>query len=341
MRLCSLVAMCAPALLLAAPARARGPSSGPIFRVEHDTPPPGAPVPPHPVRLDYSLGSGTAACPSVETFRDAVSALTRFEPFEPSAAERLAVTVVRQGRLYQASAALWGAATAPIWAFTLGPVDDCRILVDSLAGTVANKIDPVSSPAPPPRATSAPLPPPHPPRDETPPPMSPPRAFRVRLGLGAAVELATVPSVAFGLTLDVGLRWDAFSIALEGRGDFPASGALSSAGRLRVYRFMSALVPCGHWLKGGWLFACGLVEFGLLRASSLGVDHPDASSFFGAAVGARLGTEIPLVQRRLVAYVAGDLLGTLVRAAVTFEDRPIWTAAPVSGAVGVGLRAAF
>jgi hypothetical protein len=164
-----------------------------------------------------------------------------------------------------------------------------------------------------------------------------PSALSWRLGLGGLLAAGAAPALSVGGALEVGVRWRALSIAVEGRADAPAGSSAEGGGAVRASLLEVSLVPCFH---AGLVVACGLGSLGSLRGVGSGVPLPrDAATLFGAA-GLRLGVELP-ISRALSLAFHGDLAATLTRTTLMLADRPVWTTPLVSGVVGAGVLAHF
>ncbi len=157
------------------------------------------------------------------------------------------------------------------------------------------------------------------------------------VGLGALGTLGTAPRAAFGVTLHGGVRRGALSIALEGRADLPAAKRTASGGTVSSALLLGTLAPCFH---RSMIVGCALVSAGALAGSSEGVTRPAQVTTPFAALGARIGVEVPLVSE-LSARIHADLLGGLTRTTLELDGLPVWTTPPISGALGAGLAWSF
>ncbi len=99
------------------------------------------------MRLDYRREAGAEpACPDEQEFRDAMTAHVHRPLFDPAATSVLVVRLQGRNAWYRGVAELRDAAGAPVWTIPLGPVPrDCSAVVDSLALSVAIKVDPRGS----------------------------------------------------------------------------------------------------------------------------------------------------------------------------------------------------
>jgi hypothetical protein len=296
------------------------------------------------MRLEYTPAEG---CPDDQVVRASISAqVRRWDPFASNAPWRLVVVVSRSGTGFAGTAELRDVTGAVEWSRLLAPRARCFDLVEDLAVTLALRINP---PAPPPPSPSAPtlpspgLPPPSTPSPD--PSLHPPPARRAtfRAGLGTWLDLATAPRPAFGLTVDLGVRYAWFSVAGELRWDPPA-GAATNGADASTALVTGALVPCGHV---SWFVGCLVAELGQLRGTVVATSAtPDHQATLYGRAGARLGVEIPIVRDRLFVRLAANLLGAPVapRLRLLESGRPpqvVWESSAFTGGFGAGLGASF
>jgi hypothetical protein len=286
------------------------------------------------VHLDYTTRD--PACPDSQFLQDVIAARTSYAPFAPAAVTRLVVTVGREGQGYTARAVLRDKSGAVLYTRERGPLSDCQQVVEGLGFAVSVKLDPggrPSAPSPQPASPSAPLP-----VKEEPAPSPPPEPrARRRVGAALAFGLGVAPRPVVGFALDVGLRWPAFSIALEGRVFPSAEGpADTSLVQLRTWQITGAVVPCGHWR---WIFGCGLVEMGALSATS-DARSPRTGTAFHFATGLRGGVEWQGWEH-LALRASGDLLVAPWRTALRVEGGAQFTTPIFSGVFGAGVVASF
>src|SRR5262249_28006684 len=158
----------------------------------------------------------------------AIAARITGVPFDPNAAESLVVVIRGRNGVYDGIAELRDAAGATEWSLAIGPIPrDCAVVVDSLALSVAIKLRPRKARPSAEGSASTRLfgvdgeVVPVPQMAPTAPPVSDPRpqpapagsVRRVLLGAGASVDVGSAPGIAFGLSLDMGLRWPSFSLS--------------------------------------------------------------------------------------------------------------------------------
>jgi hypothetical protein len=160
---------------------------------------------------------------------------------------------------------------------------------------------------------------------------------RPRVSAGSLIEAGAAPGISVGFAAQLGFRWKAFSVGLEGRANLPVSMRAQPVGVVRASRMMATLAPCLH---RGLLLVCGLGSIGALSGSGADVAHPkdDVTPF--AAAGLRGGVEIPITTF-LSATIYGDFTATLLRTTLRLGDRDVWTTPPVATALGAGLVGSF
>jgi hypothetical protein len=128
----------------------------------------------------------------------------------------------------------------------------------------------------------------------------------------------------------VGVRRGVWSLALEGRADYPREAAVGG-GAVSAHVAAGALVPCRHF---GPVAVCGLVLVGGLRGSSRDLVDARGDVTPYAAAGARLAVELAL-GRSWAVRLQGDLLGTITPTTLTVGSEDVWKTPPVSGVFGL------
>jgi hypothetical protein len=343
-------------LLTAAVAVAPGPARA------QPSPPQTSPIS---LRLEYS--APPSGCPTEKTFRNILYGLIRYDPFGPTATERLVVGLTSNGPDFEGTMTQYDATGAVVLQRDLHQ-SNCEVLVRALGSVLTVWLPALPPPPPkvvvtqPPSKVMVVVMPPQPvvtpPQPSPPPPpevavVTPPppakRAWLFRLGADAGLRLGTAPRPTLGLSLDAGLRWESFSMALEGHAtlsspiDIPDPTAPTGIADPSISLLSGALVPCGHWRE---LFGCAVVEAGALRLSpSNGVTLQSPSSGAGpyVAVGGRAGVEIKLRTEHLRFRLATDLLGVPKSGRIFFGTNscPAWTMPRVNGALSGGVVAVF
>ncbi len=316
------------------------------------------------VRLDYRREPGAEACPDEQEFRDAITAHVHRPLFDPAAVDRLVVRLQARSGWYRGAAELRDASGNPAWTIPIGPVPrDCSSIVDSLALSIAIKVDPrgpkpAAQPGAPAIAPAAhrwfgldgevlpmPQPPAAPSADAAAPaPTSAEPEIRARLGASAGVALASVPGWAPSVAIDAGLRWRdlPLSVAVEASFVPPASADVMSgshAVHVTAYRITGAGVACGHFLR--YLFACGVAAAGALHGTGTAMSlaaQPATAFYFGA--GGRGGVEIPL-QAHVAVRISADALVSIARPVIQAGGETVYEASIVSGTATGGVVFTF
>jgi hypothetical protein len=314
-------------------------------------------APPFEQRLHLDLDyAGAPGCAEAGLFEDAVRFhFYTWEPFVPIAPLRLTVRVTRHGPGYDAWGELRTAAGELRWARKLVGPYRCYDAVKTLALVLRIEVGPPATrpkPAAPvcpeqpavvcPEQPAAvwpsepalePLPPPlQPPALTTPPPERPRLAFRA----GAALwpEIFATDGGAFGISIDLGVRYRAFSASIEAHGDPPLGSHLVAGldGTVSEARAMGALLLCGHY---GVFTGCGLGAGGAILFPSHVSDLP-ASTRYGA-VGIRLGLEFPVAPPFLL-RVGADLLLPFWRTAFVRRETGtnVFEIASLNAGLGLG-----
>lgn len=296
------------------------------------------------MHLDYDRGTVARQCPEAKTLRGEVAAEIGHDPFTEAGPWQMRVAITRRKNgAFVATADLLDSdgATASSMGEMVSP--DCRSLVlKALAVWISWEL--TDPPLPPPSLPAAPPPPPPPP----PPPKRPTTdPFLVMIGLGSTVGFGAAPRPAAGVTADVGFRWKVDAAPLEGvwltlgvRWDPPASGPLLqefNGARIVSSRFVGTVAPCGSWWK---IYGCALGELGRFNLDAEGLPPGGGGSHFYAAIGGRIGIEVPFAAH-LGFRVSGEVLGTLTRVQLPINKRPAWTAPLASASVGAGLYVFF
>jgi hypothetical protein len=322
-------------------------------------------------RLVYVRDAPAAAtCPDETALRRAVEARLGYDPFLPWGSTAVVVRFAREGQGFVANVEMvTGGASRGVR--TLRSDDpNCGGLVDAAALAVSIALDAQRAPAPPappasvpPDGTSpawqgrgqdqteggSPLPPsnpvdasPSPSSDIEPSPLPPPAAARMRfrpvVGLDALVSVGSAPAVSPGLSVWGRLQADRWSLGLEARADAPSSGQ-ELKGTVSTWLVVGGVAPCFHL---GPAFGCVVGELGLLEGRGENVQSPGSGSRLFAAVGPRVGVEIPVTTWGAIRLRA-DFLANLAPVSVTFDGSPTagWQPPPVTGTVGGGIAIRF
>jgi hypothetical protein len=289
-------------------------------------------------RLTYSRGPGAGTCPDESELLAAVAGRLGYDPFRADARVGLTATISRQGRGLRAEIEMQDENGRATGARSLtSQQHDCGELATAMALAISIAIDPLSIARTPSPQTPAPAicpacPPP-------PPPPPPPARERIhpRLSVGVLGAAGSAPNLALGFTLGVGLRYRAFSLALEGRFDAPFSINVNTGGAMRSSLLVAVLVPCAHWR---WFAGCALVAAGAMVGEGIDVTAPNRAVTPYAAAGWRVAAELQL-QRLLWVRIHLDLYATLTRTTLQLNGVEAWTTPPLHGALGVAFFANF
>jgi hypothetical protein len=296
------------------------------------------------LRLRFQRGVGAERCPDEAALVAAVRERLGYDPFDAGSATELSATLVAVGRDLRADIALTESSGEVSGSHRLTSRHlDCVELAAAMDLAIALAIDPIAatreaSTAPPreqtpepPGLVSPPLSPPLPVEREVAPPPRYGAVERRRWegALGVMAVVAAAPNATLGFTLSGGLRFPWWSMAVEARGDIPASQP-ALGGHVSTALLLFGLVPCVH----ASLFRfCALADVGAQFAS--GSDYPISRSVTAPyfAAGGRIGVDFPLGRRVLLGLHA-DVLGTVTRLVLRVEDQVVFRSLPVSGLVG-------
>ncbi len=299
-------------------------------------------------RLAFTREPGAAMCPDASGVRAAVTAKLGYDPFRDDAPRTLAVVFGKSGAELRAQVELRDEAGVVTGARKLkSSAAGCGPLADDVAQAIAIAIDPLYLTPPPPASASVapsssasaaptvvePDGPPLPPI-ESPPPV------HLDLFAGGVVAAGASPSgLGVGLVFGFGARRGPFSLALEGRVDRDSSRASDLGGEVRGALLAAMLVPCLHAEP---FRACALAQGGAFLGSSADIDQPRRVSTPWAAVGGRVGIEVPILPGgALLVRLGFDILATLTRTRLSLHGQEVWVSPPVSGALSGGLVGRF
>ncbi|UJR82766.1 hypothetical protein [Sandaracinus amylolyticus] len=301
--------------------------------------------------LRVERSDDASACLDEESLRELVAARLGRDPFVDEAQLSITVRIERARRGYVARVDTASEGGEPGRRELASERDDCRDLGDALALALSLTVDPTSLLRPPPRpgpiadagaepdaaiadagvdAAPAELPvdagvvvd------DAAPPDDSEGPALLLTATLLASYGIA--PGVSAGLVLGAGVHLDAFSVALELRGELPTVES-----SVRGAPYVASVVPCGHLDIVG---LCGVISAGAFWGE--GVDVPAARSGVSAyvALGARAVVAVPL-DETLALRLHGELTVPLVGATLQLGGERAWETPAVGLALGVGVGA--
>ena len=252
-------------------------------------------------RLVYVREKGAEDCPDEAALRAAVAARLGYDPFLPAASATLFAEIWRAPGAYRARVKLVDEDNVVRGARELehtGP--HCSDLVDAMALTMSIAIDPRSliapvapeapAPLPVPVPVPVPAPAPDPVPDRPPAPPAPRAPTHLFAALTPTTTLGAAPAAAVGIVGSVGLQSRPFSIALEARGDLPASRDVP-LGTVSTSLLAATVAPC---FARGIVMACALGTVGRLLGEARGIRDPRSDSAVHALAGGRLGVAEPL-----------------------------------------------
>lgn len=302
-----------------------------------------APLLPRYMRLEY-LRPVRRSCPEQDQLEDAVIANAKRDPFKADARAILQVTIARgKPSGYGASVELRDDAGKVVLDRPVAPVRSCDGLVQDLGFLIGDMLRLHSEPAPappqpaPPALASAP-----PTKDETPPrPASVANPLRLNLGIAGAVAIRTdTPAAGFNLVVNAGLRWRAFSGAVEFRWTPPEVADVDwmRGSWLRVKQYSEGVVLCGHVAAVVSPFFCGAGHLTEAPVSaSPGIVLPRMAEL-DVAAGGRIGADLPFPwwERHVGVRLTADVLGTLwhTKLQSVGQSVPTWTPAPLTIRLG-------
>ncbi len=289
-----------------------------------------SPSSPQTARLDYEAADGSEDCPTADALKDAVSARLGYVVWRADASRVVVVRIEARSRRFAATVRIVNEGR-PAGRRELSAAT-CPALAASVVLAISIAIDPLSAgrpapePAPPPEPEPPPPPPPPPPpAAPEPAPKGPP--LQVFGAVGAHAAFFAAPNTTVGALVQVGARLGAFSTALEGRADLPASLDVGDDGRVESALLSAGLVPCWHVSA---FEGCLVVAAGVLRTDAEGLVDARKGSAFHALVGARVAARWPLhpvVTLRLHADVAAVV--TRVELVDPMNGEALWTTPPL------------
>jgi hypothetical protein len=288
--------------------------------------------------LEYLPSRATVAlCPKADFLALEVRVRLGYELFQPSAPNHLTVKVDRVNGRFRSIGEIRDDDGKVIFTRTYSEID-CTAALFSMAMSVAIEFtrapeDP-ASPAPsvldPSPASCPPAPEPmiSPPSPVTPPPDPP----RYQVGVASVFSIGTAPVVVGGVGWFLGIRWQDFSAALEGRALFAPSAQIGALSARFSFAAIS-LTPCIHYV---WAFACGRVEVGSLVGGETTTARVDGNRVVSLGAGLRFGGDLP-IHRAFALRPYFDILAEPFGARLLFprEGRALWISPPLSGSIGL------
>jgi hypothetical protein len=293
------------------------------------------------VKLAYDVDPSVTGCPDEAALKREVKSRLGSDPWQPNTARTVLVAVTRTHDGLQACIQLQEADGSILGTRILRAAQgECRELGAAMALAISIAIDPKRASRLPLKQTNKQTPPvtvhrqapasrvlePH------------PSGPRLTLSLGGMLALGTAPNPTGGLELQVALRWTTYSLAVEGRFDFPASAELQS-GRISALLGGGSLLGCASHRM---LFGCAVFTAAALRGSGHELVNAQQVTLPYIAAGLRGGVEYSIISRwSLRAH--GEILAPFGH--LTFEDsstkEPFWTTPDLSGSIALSAVCTF
>jgi hypothetical protein len=295
---------------------------------------------PHFVTLEYVRGPGAEkGCPSEAMMRHAILARLDDDPFSDTAKATLRVSIIRVGKVFQASYELCDEDGECVDGAPVPEHRLCINAVESVAFSVGIFMPGLLTESTPARKEPPPSPAPPPARNETPRPRSTKfaRPFRMGLDVGGLGSLNITPGlVNFGFSAHAVARWPSFSLSLGFRYELYADHDL------RFSRALGEAAPCLHFRneQGHSLVGCGLLQLGSVSSVSKFHGLDLTASWGNMWAGLRGGGEFRFPRPfppNLSVFLYVDVTCAVVRATVFTGETNPWTTPYVSEALGGSL----
>ncbi len=309
-------------------------------------------------RLVYARGPGAEQCPDQPVLRDAVASRLGYDPFFPSSDKTIVARILRDEKGLHGQVELVDEHGVQVGLRELtAEAEQCEQLVRAMALSISIAIDPKSaetysqgppdepevaqkeppiaekpvSEAPPESKTAAPAN--AAPANAAPAPTRPEQASTPRVLLSAGLGVMGVWHEAPTLTVAglafVRLRREWWSLALEGRGNWPVTNEQSNVS-FRTSSFGLRALPCLHL---GIAFACQVTSVGWISASGTALQGKSGSSAV-LSLGARAGAEL-MLSRAMGVIAQAELLVSPGTVRLRSEDAPLWHSERLNGGAGL------
>lgn len=321
-------------------------------------------------RLVYARAPEATTCPDETALRHAVSARFGYDPFFAWAKKTIVVQVWRDHAHFAARVQLVDDEGVSHGSREITSDEKgCTELFGAVALAISIALDASVGPTPPvdaPPPSMPPPPPPAPPPVEpapAPPPPPPPisreqalaalsaddrdrlavpalpTAPTWRLGVEALGSAGLTPDPAPGVAVFGARRVGIVSISaeLQADGSPPTSLLPRTSAQIESGYLAAVLAPCMHL---GPTFACALGEAGWQIHRSRGIPNTATGTAAFAAVGARIGFEVP-VSRQFYLRLHADGIVNLNPVTVDVDEKPVWNAEPVGVLAGLGVGTLF
>ncbi len=269
-------------------------------------------------KLTYVRGPGAERCPDEAALRKAVAARLGFDVFFPWAKRTVVAEIAKGARGYHARLQVLGEDGVVLGVRSIEATSQsCAEVAQALALAMSIAVDDFGLDEPPPPRSADPQqesPEPRPP--ETVPlavapmalaPTTVARVVRFAATLSPHLAFGVAPSVAVGLDAGVDARiGERFSLGLELRGDLPASSGAPAGGSVSTAVFAASVVPCAR--VPFLLSLCAVASVGDFHEAGAGLAQDASGDALYAAVGPRVGLEVPLGRAFVAARVDGSFI---------------------------------
>lgn len=303
--------------------------------------------------MPYAVAEGIVGCLSESEFHEAVRRRLSDDSFASGAAVSVATRIERDGQRLRATIVLQDVgASAPVEAVQeiFAARDECAPLSAAAALAVSltiersrahARVEPPPSPPEPPRevqraAASRPPRPPSPRRAPAPTAAAEDRQSReLRTHALLTGGYGILPDASIGAASGASLKLERWSAQLEAGAWLPTTVESGTGdGGARAWLIALSAAGCLH---AGRSFVCGVGTLGELRASGTGRLLSRSSGSTYLALGARVGTELPLAGPfSLLVHVGA--LAPLLRPSLRIGNELLWRAPVVGGELGIGIR---
>ncbi len=286
-------------------------------------------------RLDYAAPEMGTLCPTRESFEDIVAARLGYSAFAENGPMLVTARIVRAGENLHAVIEIRDASNRVLGSREFdGATSECADLAQAMAVAVSVTIDPLSlgGPVEEPHAQASAE------RDAHPPSVVNESPLHVRAHVDAVFAFGSTPSWALGPRLGVSVRRENFSFAIEGTTYLQKSYTRIAQGdRIAGQVIAGSVVPCIHLSV---VQACAVASLGVFLGDALDLDSAGRVSNFWAALGARLGAELPL-NGRLSLRLNADFAGIVSRTQLAIDEIVVWNAPAFTVDVGIGILLHF
>jgi hypothetical protein len=308
-------------------------------------------------QLEYAAAP---ACPAASDFQALVVGTLGYDPFRPTARQRVVAKIEPSGRALEGRIEWRGPSGEWVGEQTFpSRTGDCAELARAMGFALALQIQLMAAaaeasrpkePAPAP-ATPAPVAP-EPARatERTPAaPAGPSVTVKgaessahlggpsMAAGAGAAVGLGVSSNAAAVGRLFGTLAWSHVALELGGEISAPSVTHRADGAGFSQMQLLATVAGCG---TGGPWSACMLAKYGQLRVEGQGVDVPATA----AAPMLQAGLRLALTQQlggRFQMVVHGEGLTRIVEGTVTLDAMPVWTTPRFAALFGVDLAVRF